>query len=90
MVLELKDLTYEERLKEMGLPSIQNRKEQGYLITMYKIVNGIEMIDKEDLVLVTEEPGRTRGHVNKIRKKQCVKDIGKYSFPRERWKVECI
>ncbi|MPC49651.1 hypothetical protein E2C01_043460 [Portunus trituberculatus] len=28
---------------------------------MYKIVNGIEKIDKEDLVLVTEA-GRTKGH----------------------------
>ncbi|MPC23217.1 hypothetical protein E2C01_016258 [Portunus trituberculatus] len=54
---------------------------------MYKIVNDIEKIDKEDLVLVTEEDGRTRGHV-KIRMRQCVKDIGKYSFPHrtvEKW-----
>ncbi|MPC61190.1 hypothetical protein E2C01_055255 [Portunus trituberculatus] len=54
---------------------------------MYKIVNGIEKIGKEDLVLVTEE-ARTRGHVKKIRMRQCVKDIGKYSFPHrtvEKW-----
>ncbi|MPC37720.1 hypothetical protein E2C01_031210 [Portunus trituberculatus] len=52
---------------------------------MYKIVNGIEKIDKQDLVI--EEAGRTRGHA-KIRKRQCVKDIGKYSFPHrtvEKW-----
>ncbi|MPC10299.1 hypothetical protein E2C01_002933 [Portunus trituberculatus] len=48
---------------------------------MHKIVNGIEKINKEDLVLVTDEAGRTRGHVRKIRMKQCVRDIGKYSFP---------
>ncbi|MPC33661.1 hypothetical protein E2C01_027018 [Portunus trituberculatus] len=34
---------------------------------MYKIVNGIKKIDKEDLVLVTEEAGRTRGYLKKIR-----------------------
>ncbi|MPC94659.1 hypothetical protein E2C01_089836 [Portunus trituberculatus] len=53
---------------------------------MYKIVNGIEKIDKEDLVLSTED-GKTRGH-EKIRMRQCVKDIGKYSFPHrtmEKW-----
>ncbi|MPC62227.1 hypothetical protein E2C01_056310 [Portunus trituberculatus] len=47
---------------------------------MYKIVNDIEKIDKEDLVLVTEEDRRTRGHAKKIRMRQCVKDIEKYSF----------
>ncbi|MPC65209.1 hypothetical protein E2C01_059341 [Portunus trituberculatus] len=34
---------------------------------MYKIFNGIEKIDKEDLVLLTEEDRRTRGHAKKIR-----------------------
>ncbi|MPC70985.1 hypothetical protein E2C01_065253 [Portunus trituberculatus] len=80
MVPELKDLTYEERLKEMGLPTLQDRRERGNLITMNKIVNGIEKIDKEDLVLLTKEDGRTRGHEKKIRIKQCVKNIGKYNF----------
>ena len=88
MVSELRDLTYEERLKEMGLPVLQDRRERGDLITMYKIVNGIEKIDKEDLVLVTEEDRRKRGHVKKIKTRQCMKDIGKYSFPHrtvEKW-----
>ncbi|MPC56206.1 hypothetical protein E2C01_050159 [Portunus trituberculatus] len=81
MVLELKDLTYEECLNETGLPTLQDRRERGDLTTMYKIVNGIEKIDKEDLMLVTEDDRRTRGHVKKIRMRQCVKDIRKYSFP---------
>ncbi|MPC89707.1 hypothetical protein E2C01_084664 [Portunus trituberculatus] len=61
----------------MGLPTLQDRREQIDLITVYKIVNGIEKIDKEDLVLVTEEDRRTRGHIKEIRMRQCVKDIGK-------------
>ncbi|MPC19920.1 hypothetical protein E2C01_012849 [Portunus trituberculatus] len=48
---------------------------------MYKIVNGIEKIDKKDLVLVTEEDRKTRCHAKKIKMRQCVKDIGKYCFP---------
>ncbi|MPC79446.1 hypothetical protein E2C01_073974 [Portunus trituberculatus] len=55
---------------------------------MYKIVNGIEKIDKEDLVLVTKEDRTTRDHVKKIRMRQGVKDVGKYSFPHrmvEKW-----
>ncbi|MPC99952.1 hypothetical protein E2C01_095399 [Portunus trituberculatus] len=85
IVLELKDLTYEERVNEMGLPTLQDRREQGDLITMYEIVNGIEKIDKKDLVLVTEEARKTKGHV-KIRIRQCVKDIGKKVFHIEWWK----
>ena len=88
MVLELKDLTYEKRLKEMGLPTLQDRRECWVLITTYKILNDIEKIDKEDLVLLTEEDGRARGYEKKIRMRQCVKDIGKYSSPHrmeEKW-----
>ncbi|MPC88802.1 Solute carrier family 22 member 6-A [Portunus trituberculatus] len=47
-----------------------------------------EKIDKQDLVVVADEAGRTRGYAKKIRKRQCVKDIGKYSFPHrmvEKW-----
>ncbi|MPC25445.1 hypothetical protein E2C01_018558 [Portunus trituberculatus] len=77
MVLELKDLTYEKRLKEMGLPTLQNRRERGDLITMYKIVIDIGKINEDDLVLLTDDDGRTRGHEKKIRMRQCMKDIGK-------------
>ena len=88
MVPELRDLQYEERLSKMGLPTLQARRERGDLITLYKIVNGIEKMDKQDLVVVIEKAGRTRGHSKKIRKRQCVKDFGKYSFPHrtvEKW-----
>ncbi|MPC37491.1 hypothetical protein E2C01_030971 [Portunus trituberculatus] len=33
----------------MGLPTLQDRRERD-LITMYKIVNGMEKIDKKDLI----------------------------------------
>ena len=36
MVSELNDPTYEERLKEMGLPALQDVRERGHLIMMYK------------------------------------------------------
>ena len=68
--------------------SLEDRRERGDLITLYKIVNGMEKMDKQDLVMMTEDQGRTRGHSKKIRKRQCVKDIGKNSFPHrtvEKW-----
>ena len=55
MVSELRELTYEDRLKETVLPTLQDRTERGDLITLYKIVNGIEKLDKQDLVMMSEE-----------------------------------
>ena len=81
MVPELKDLTYEERLTVMGLPTLQDRRERGDLITMYKIISGMEKIDNEELVVVREEVSRTRGHSKRIRKSHCVGNTRKYSFP---------
>ena len=46
MVLELRELTYKDRLKEMGLPTLQDRRERGDLITLFKIVNGIEKTEQ--------------------------------------------
>ena len=76
MVPELKDLTYEERLKEMELPTLQARRERGDLITMYYIVNRIDKIDKQDLVVLKEDDGRRmRGHSKRIRKRQCLREL---------------
>ena len=55
MVPELRELTYEDRLKEMGLLILQDRREGGDLITLYKIVNGIEKLDYQNWVMMEEE-----------------------------------
>ncbi|MPC49003.1 hypothetical protein E2C01_042790 [Portunus trituberculatus] len=90
MVLEVKDLTYEELLKEMKLSTLQNRRERGDLITMYKIVNGIEKDRQGRLGAGDRKDRRTRRPVQ-IRMRQCVKDIGKHKFfTQKSGKVECI
>ena len=82
MVPELRDLAYDERLREMELPTLQARRERGDLIMMYKVVNDMERIDRGDLVLERERLSqRTRGHSRKVEKSQCLRDIRKYSFP---------
>ena len=82
MVPELKDLSYEERLEAMSLPTLQERRVRGDLITMFKLVNNMEKVDRNDLAPQMEGGGRqTRGHGRKIRKGRCVSDIKKYSFP---------
>ena len=82
MVPELNDLSYQERLMDIGLPTLQERRERGDLITMFKLVNNMEKVDREDLVVkVEEQERRTRGHTKKLKKTQCFGDIKKYSFP---------
>ena len=51
MVPKLEDLPYEERLKEMHLTILKERRERGDLITMYKLMNSLEEIDRKDLML---------------------------------------
>ena len=82
MVPELRELTYEERLNEMNLPSLEDRRERGDLITVYKLMNNLEEIDRKDLLLTREREARyLRGHKKKLAKGRCLKNTKKYSFP---------
>ena len=55
MVPELKDLSYEERLKEIGLLTLQERRARGDLITMFKLTNNMERVDRTDLITQATE-----------------------------------
>ena len=76
---ELRELSYEERLKALNLTTLEARRERGALITLYKCTTGMIDIDKEDFI----KPGnrRTRGHSKKLQNKQGQKDVKKFSFP---------
>ena len=80
LVPELVNKPYEDRLKEMNLPSLEQRRERGDLITLFKIVNGIDVMDREDLLIPRRKQG-LRGHGKELSKPTCHKNIRKYSFP---------
>ena len=42
VVPELKNLTYEQRLKGMQLNTLEERREIGDLITIYKLMNNLK------------------------------------------------
>ena len=66
----------------MKLPTLEERRERGDLITIYKLMNNLEEIDRKDLFLMAEkETGYFRGHKKKLIKRRCLKNTKKYSFP---------
>ena len=53
MIPELRDLSYEERLKECGLTTLETWRLRGDQIEFFKILNGYENIDTN--VFLTQE-----------------------------------
>ena len=78
MAPELRDLNYEERLKEMELGTLESRRERGDLINIFKMVNGLDRTGED---LLNRDTSVTRGHGRKLKKERCLRDIKKFSFP---------
>ncbi len=53
--------------------------ERGDLINIYRMINGMENVDKECFINLDTQS--TRGHSKKLKKVNCRRDIKKYSFP---------
>ena len=47
LVTSIKHLSYQERLKQLGLPSLEYRCERADLIDVYKIMNNIDQVEKD-------------------------------------------
>ena len=65
----LRDLTYEERLNECGLTTLETRRLRGDQIEVFKILNGYENIDS-NIFFEIKESKITRGHNYTLVKKQ--------------------
>ena len=79
LIPELRDLTYEERLKECGLTTLETRRIRGDQIEVFKILNGYENIDS-NIFFEIKESKITRGHNYTLVKKQSRLDVRKFSF----------
>ena len=78
MIPKLRNISYEMRLKECGLTTLEIRRLRGDQIEVFKILNGYENIDRNIFFTVKEER-RTRGHGVTLAKKQCRLDIRTFS-----------
>ena len=51
MIQKLRNITYEMRLKEYGLTTLETRRLRGDQIEVIKILNGYENIDRNIFIL---------------------------------------
>ena len=79
IIKEMRYLSYEERLKECGLTTLEAKKLKADQIEVVKILNGYENIDR-NMFFSFKKDSRTRGHKVTLVKDQCRLDIRKYSF----------
>ena len=68
----LSEMPYQDRLKQLDLPSLVYRRYRGDMIEVYKYLHGLHDIDHSTLTPLHNRPGRTtRGHCLKLQKKAC-------------------
>ena len=61
LVTLCKHLPYPERLRKLGLPTLEYRRERADMIQTYKILHDINIVDKDKL-FTTAQYHATRGH----------------------------
>ena len=71
LVALVKDLSYSDRLKHLGLPTLEHRRIHYDMIQVYKLTHGIDYINNMENLLQVEENSRTRGHIYKLVKPRC-------------------
>ena len=76
IIPELRDLSYEERLKECGLITLESRQLRGDQIDVFMILNEYKILIELFFVSLKKD-NRTRGHEVTLVKDQCRLDIRK-------------
>ena len=80
MVRVLSHLSYEDRLKELELPTLKDRRTRGDMILTYRLLHGKEGIDYRRFFHLAGRSHNTRGHSLKLTKPQARLDTRKYFF----------
>ena len=79
LIPELADKRYDERLRALGIPSLQYRRLRADMIQTYKIIHGIDRINLE-LFFEKSTSTRTRGHSCKLCKQRCKSRLRQNAF----------
>ena len=83
IIPDLKDLTYEQRLEKMKLPSMCYRRQKGDLIKVFKYTYNIYKLS--DSLLELETRTNTRDHSYKLKKQRCNTTLQQHFFTQEPW-----
>ena len=73
LVPELRNLPYEDRCKNMGITTLQQRRLRGDLIETYKIIHGYENINVNDFFELSVSATRTNTY--KLRKREHIRTV---------------
>lgn len=80
LISRLQNLSYEERLKALDLPSLEYRRLRGDLIQMYNLLSSRDSSNNYRYFFELNKNDRTRGHNFKLVQHHCKLDSRKYSF----------
>lgn len=72
-------MTYQERLQELGLPSLEYRQLKADVIEVFKIINSIDTVNIEKFFTFAQYAG-TRGHSHKLFKRRPCKCVLKQIY----------
>ena len=78
MMEGLENYSYSDRLRILGLTTLETRFVRADLIEVYKIFNGLDSLDPERFFV--RDVGVTRGHSYKLFKKRVSLDVGRFKF----------
>ena len=77
-VISMYRKTYEERLKDLGLTTLEARRQRGDMIQVHKVLHGLQSVDLSELFIV--KPNRQRGSAFKLYKRRFATSKRGHSF----------
>ena len=80
IVAGFRNKPYEERLKLLGLTTLERRRTRGDLIETFKILTGRESVDRELFFTKSQKGRNMRGHSLKLFKPRCNTTLRQNSF----------
>ena len=80
MIKEVRDKDYLDRLKELNLWTLEERRNRADLIELFKMYKGFTTVHFESLFTLDCNNKSTRGHLAKLSKLRCQKDVRKHFF----------
>ena len=80
MIIGLHSKCYKDKLFELGLFSLEKRRIRGDLITVFRILKGIDHIDSKIFFKLFQVSNQTRGHSLKLAMPRFKTDVRKYFF----------